>query len=130
MQRDIEHNHRGVMIRSLMAAGVGVAGKILGLFNQIASVVLISGALGADGLREQMLAIAFVSWFNLTLCGMHTSLPVLLVRSAPAAEASQLLIKTAFILAVLGALVSVALTLLILNLKLTNSLVGAPWPRQ
>ncbi len=126
MQRDIEHNHRGVMIRSLMAAGVGVAGKILGLFNQIASVVLISGALGADGLREQMLAIAFVSWFNLTLCGMHTSLPVLLVRSAPAAEASQLLIKTAFILAVLGALVSVALTLLILNLKLTNSLVGAP----
>lgn len=126
MKRDSRHDHRGVVIRSITAAAAGVASKVLGLFNQVVSVALISSALGADGLREQMLAIAFVSWFNLTLCGMHTSLPVLLVRSAPTAEASKLFIKTAYILALLGALASVALTLLILNLGLSKSLVGAP----
>ena len=60
-------NHRMLAIRFFTTAGVGVAAKILGLINQIVSVTLISKALGAEGLQEQMLAIASVSWFSILL---------------------------------------------------------------
>jgi O-antigen/teichoic acid export membrane protein len=114
------------IFRSLTAAGLGVSSKIVGLINQIVSVTLITTALGAEGLREQMLAIAFVSWFNLTLCGMHTSLPVLLIRSGATTEASLALVKTAYILAALGALLSLVLTVLLLCLVSGSDLPSAP----
>src|SRR5580698_8598849 len=108
--------HRGsnriLILRSLATAGSGVAAKITGLINQIVSVALISSALGAEGLQEQMLAISFVGWFYLTLCGMQTSLPVLLIRSRSDTEAFAVIAKAAFLLSTIGSLCALGLVLL------------------
>ena len=100
------HDRRGsrsAVIRSLNAAGLGVVAKAIGLFNQIASVALISSSLGSEGLQEQLLAISFVGWFYLTLCGMQTSLPVLLIRSRSDTAAFAATAKTAFLFAAIAA---------------------------
>ena len=118
-------SHRPLIVRSLAAAGVGVAAKILGLINQIVSVALISGALGADGLQEQLLAIASVSWFSLTSCGLHTALPVLLIRSGAGSEAFASIAKAAYFFAAIGAAAALGLTLLVLNLGFTGGQASA-----
>jgi O-antigen/teichoic acid export membrane protein len=103
------------LVRSLTATSSGIAAKIVGLINQILSVTLISHALGAEGLQEQILAIASVSWFVLTFFGMHTALPVLLIRSSDNSETFASIAKTAYLLAVIGASGAAILTMLILN---------------
>jgi hypothetical protein len=118
-------SHRPLIVRSLAAAGVGVAAKILGLINQIVSVALISGALGADGLQEQLLAIASVSWFSLTSCGLHTALPVILIRSGANTEAFALIAKAAYLFAAIGAFAALGLTLLVLNLGFSGGKASA-----
>ena len=118
-------SHRPLIVRSLATAGVGVAAKILGLVNQIVSVALISGALGADGLQEQLLAIASVSWFSLTSCGLHTALPVLLIRSGTGSEAFASIAKAAYFFAAIGAAAALGLTLLVLNLGFTAGQASA-----
>ena len=120
-----DHN-RPLIVWSLTTAGSGVVAKIFGLINQIASVALISTALGAEGLQEQLLAIAVVSWFNLTLCGIHTALPALLIRTGedPAAFAS--IAKTAYFTALFSVLGALGLMLLIVNLSLVGRLAEAP----
>jgi hypothetical protein len=119
-------DNRTLIIRSLTTAGLGVVAKIFGLINQIFSVALISSALGAEGLQEQMLAIAFVSWFNLTLCGMHTALPALLIRSGANSEAFTSTAKTAYLLALIGVVGALGLTLIVLNVGLISRLPDAP----
>jgi hypothetical protein len=126
MRHNFRITDRTLIVRSLTTAGLGVIAKVLGLINQVVSVALISSALGADGLQEQMLAIAFVSWFSLTLCGMHTALPILLIRSGENIEAFASIAKTAYLLAALGVSGAVGLTVLILNLKLIGGLASAP----
>jgi hypothetical protein len=126
MLNNFRGSDRALLVRSLTAAGSGVAAKVLGLINQIVSVTLISGALGAEGLQQQMLAIASVSWFSLTLFGMHTSLPALLIRSGVNKEGFASIAKTAYLLAVLGAMAAVGLTALILNLDLIGGIAAAP----
>jgi O-antigen/teichoic acid export membrane protein len=118
--------NRSLVVRSLTTAGLGVAAKVIGLINQIVSVRLISSALGAEGLQEQMLAISVVSWFYLTLCGMQTSLPVLLIRSCSDAEAFAAIAKAAFLLATIGGLCALGLVLLILHLGWIGGNASAP----
>lgn len=101
------------LIRSLTATSSGIAAKVVGLINQILSVALISHALGAEGLQEQMLAIASVSWFILTFCGMHTSLPVLLIRASENSDTFASISKTAYLLAIIGSVGAVALTTIV-----------------
>jgi hypothetical protein len=113
MLRNSRAVRQTLIVRSLTSAGTGAAGKLLGLFNQIVSVALISSALGADGLEQQLLAIALVSWSNLTLCGMHVALPALLIRSGTDSEAFASIAKTAFLLAALGAFGALGVTLFI-----------------
>jgi O-antigen/teichoic acid export membrane protein len=113
------------LIRSLTATSSGVAAKILGLINQILSVTLISHALGAEGLQEQIFAIASVSWFVLTFCGMHTALPVLLIRCSDNSETFASIAKTAYLLALIGASGAALLTILILTFG-TMSGAAAP----
>jgi hypothetical protein len=119
-------SNRTLAARSLTVAGSGVASKALGLLNQAVSVTLISRALGADGLQEQLLAIAAVSWFSLTFFGMHTSLPILLIRSGKDTEAFASTAKTAYLLAAVGASSAVGLTVLVLNLGLIRESPTAP----
>jgi O-antigen/teichoic acid export membrane protein len=119
-------SNRTLILRSLTTAGLGVAAKITGLINQIVSVALISSALGAEGLQEQMLAISFVGWFYLTLCGMQTSLPVLLIRSRSDMEAFAAIAKAAFLLATIGSLCALGLVLLVLRLGWIGGLASAP----
>lgn len=126
MLHNLGGRNRILFARSLATAGFGAVAKVLGLINQIVSVTLISTALGAEGLQEQLLAISFVTWFSLTLCGMHTSLPVLLIRSRADAEAFAAIAKAAFLLAAIGGLCALGLTLLILNLGLIGGLASAP----
>jgi O-antigen/teichoic acid export membrane protein len=114
------------IVRSLKTAGLGFAAKLLGLVNQIFSVALISSALGAEGLSEQMLAISFVSWFNLTLFGMHTALPLLLIRYGASRKVFASIGKTAFLIALIGAWSAAGLTLLILWLDWIPGLSSAP----
>jgi hypothetical protein len=109
-----------------MAAASGFFAKALGLFNQVVSVTLISSALGAEGLQEQMLAIASVSWFSLTFCGMHTALPILLIRSGTNTEAFASIAKTAYLFAVIGASSAVGVTILVLKLGIAGGLAAAP----
>lgn len=113
--RNFKASDRILILRSLTTAGFGVAAKVLGLVNQIASIALISSTLGADGLQEQILAIAFVGWFNLTQWGMYTSLPVLLIRSSSRADSFATIVKTAFLIAAVGCLCALGLTLLIID---------------
>lgn len=113
------------LIRSLTATSSGIAAKILGLINQILSVALISHALGAEGLQEQIFAIASVSWFVLTFCGMHTALPVLLIRSSGHSENFASIAKTAYLLAVIGASSAAMLTILVLRFGVMSG-AGAP----
>jgi hypothetical protein len=115
-----------VFIRSLGTAGVGAIAKALGLVNQIVSVTLISGALGLDGLQQQLLAVSAVTWFSLTLCGMHTSLPVLLIRAHDRPAAFAATAFSAFLLAILGSAVSLGLTLCILANGWIGGLAAAP----
>jgi hypothetical protein len=126
MLRNFRGHNRILIVRSLTAVGSGVVGKVLGLINQVVSVALISSALGAEGLQEQMLAIAFVSWFSLTLCGMHTSLPFLLIRSGPDAKAFASIAKVAYLLAAIGVFGAAGLTMLILHFGLMGGLIAAP----
>jgi hypothetical protein len=126
MLDDFRHSNRKLIVRSIKTAGLGGVAKLFGLINQIVSVTLISSAMGAEGLREQMLAIASVSWFNLTLCGMHSALPALLIRSDNNHRAFASLAKTAYLLAVIGAFGAAGLTLLILNLGWIRGLSSAP----
>jgi hypothetical protein len=119
-------NHRMLAIRFFTTAGVGVAAKILGLINQIISVTLISKALGAEGLQEQMLAIASVSWFSILLFGMHTSLPSLLIRSGANNEGFASIAKTAYLLALVGAVAAIGLMTMILHLGLMGGITSAP----
>jgi hypothetical protein len=126
MRPNFRATDRTLIIRSFTTVSLGVVAKVLGLANQVISVALISSALGAEGLQEQMLAIAFVSWFSLTLCGMHTALPILLIRSGTNSEAFASIAKTAYLLAVLGVSGAVGLTALILNFKLIDGLATAP----
>ena len=95
------------------------------MINQIVSVGLISNALGAAGLQHQFLAISFVSWFSLTLFGMHTSLPALLIRSSDR-DAFASTARTALALAVIGGTLSLGVTLLILNYNWIEGLSSAP----
>lgn len=118
--------HRSLIVRSLATAGVGFAGKILGLINQIFSVTLISSALGAEGLQAQMLAIASVSWFGLTSFGMHTALPVLLIRSDGNPQAFASIAKAAYLFAIIGACAALGFTVLILNLGFVGRETAAP----
>src|SRR5580704_14122539 len=126
MLDDSRGGNRTLFFRSLVAAGSGIAGKVLGLVKQIVSVALISSALGAEGLQEQMLAIAFVSWFNLTLCGTHTALPILLIRSGANTEAFASIAKTAYLIAVIGAFCALGLTFLVLKFGLMEGQATAP----
>jgi hypothetical protein len=126
MTRNVANHHRTIVVRSLTAASLGVAAKILGLINQIVSVTLISKALGAQGLQEQMLAIASVSWSSLLLFGMHTSLPALLIRSGANTERFASIAKSAYLLAVIAAIVAVGTMALILNLGLIGGVAAAP----
>jgi hypothetical protein len=126
MHHDFRGGNRALLVRSLTAAGSGVAAKVLGLINQVVSVALISSALGAEGLQLQMLAIASVSWFSLTLCGMHTSLPALLIRSGVNTERFASIAKTAYLLAVIGAIAAVGLTASIFHLGLIGGIAAAP----
>jgi hypothetical protein len=126
MLQSLKREQSKMIARSLTAAGLGVVAKIFGLINQIVSVTLISKALGAEGLQEQMLAIASVSWFSLTLCGMHTSLPALLIRSGANTERFASIAKTAYLLAAIGAIAAVGLTALILHLGLIGGIAAAP----
>jgi hypothetical protein len=114
------------VVRSLKAAGLGFAAKLLGLVNQVFSVALISIALGAEGLREQMLAISLVSWFNLTLFGMHTALPLLLIRYGASKKAFASISKTAYLIAFIGAWSAAGLTLVILRFDWIPGLSSAP----
>jgi hypothetical protein len=124
------HNIKGtqskMIARSLTAAGIGVVAKIVGVINQVVSVTLISKALGAEGLQEQMLAIASVSWFSLLLCGMHSSLPTLLIRSGGNAGRFASIAKTAYLLAIIGAVAAVGLMAAILSLGLIGGVAAAP----
>jgi hypothetical protein len=115
-----------MIARSLTAAGLGVVAKIFGLINQVVSVTLISKALGTEGLQEQLLAIASVSWFSLTLCGMHTSLPALLIRARANSARFASIAKTAYLLALVGAVAAVVLMAAILNLGLIGGNSSAP----
>jgi O-antigen/teichoic acid export membrane protein len=120
LRRLFQSVNRVSLIRSLTATSSGIAAKIIGLINQIASVALISHALGADGLEEQIFAIASVSWFVLTFCGMHTALPVLLIRSSENRDTFASVAKTAYLLAVVGASSAALLTTLILTFGATT----------
>ncbi len=126
MLRPFKGKQSKMIARSLTAAGFGVVAKIFGVINQIVSVTLISGALGAEGLQEQMLAIASVSWLSLILCGMHTSLPALLIRSGADKQSFASIAKTAYLLAIIGAMVGMGLMVGVLNLSLIGGVSFAP----
>jgi hypothetical protein len=114
------------VVQSFKTAGLGFAAKLLGLVNQIFSVALIASALGAEGLREQLLAVSFVSWFNLALFGMHTALPLLLIRYGKNRRTFASLGKTAYLAAFIGAWSAAGLTMLILKLNWIPGLYSAP----
>jgi hypothetical protein len=126
MSFNFRSGDRTLIVRSLTTAGLGAVGKILGLINQIFSVALISKALGAEGLQEMLLAIAFVSWFSLALSGMHTALPALLIRTRADPKDFASIAKVAFFIALIGACGALGLTLLILNVGSINTLTKAP----
>lgn len=115
-----------VFLASLGTASVGIAAKALGLINQIASVSLITSSLGADGLQGQFLAISTVGWFHLTLFGMHTSLPLLLIQSRDNDELFRSTAISAFCLASIGGLISFVLTLILLGLGWIGEPGSAP----
>jgi hypothetical protein len=126
MHNNLKGMQSKMIARSLTAAGLGMVAKIFGLINQIVSVTLITKAVGAEGLQEQMLAIAAVSWFSLLLCGMHTSLPTLLIRSGVNTEGFASIAKTAYILAIVGAIAAIGLMAVILSLGLIGGVAAAP----
>ena len=90
--------------------------KVFGLINQIVSVSLITSTLGAEGLQEQLLAISLVTWFNLTLFGMHTSLPAALIHSGADNHAFSSIIKSAYLFAMIGAFSALGLLLFVRNM--------------
>jgi hypothetical protein len=104
----------------------GLIAKGLGFCNQIGSTYLLAAAWGSSGLKLQMVAISFVSWFYLLLFGMQTSLPTLLISARDDTRLRTLYIQSAFVAAFLCALVALTVSLSVRSLSNTSTLSEAP----
>lgn len=94
--------------------------------NQIAGTYFLAKTLGAEGLKLQMLAVSFVSWFPLMLFGLYSSLPRALLDAADSETTRSLYKGAAFLIATCSALIAAGLGLMTVNLTFSGQMSQAP----